>query len=258
MARAARTSFPLWSLRLAVVVLALAAAGAGYLPYDNQHRALIAQGGGQIGSILRLKSRQIEQWRDEPFFVEHVLLLNDLRHCGRAALTPPEFLPLDHAGSTEARLRGACTPYAKQYLRADGTRVWVIVGYVLIGAARERSVAFILDISRRRAAEEAVREMNEYLEDRVRERTDELEWIHREMEAFSFSVSHDPLALSRTGRNQPRFGEVDLAASSRQPTSISAPNPVGPPRASCRDRRRPRGATPPCSSRLPRTSSTTR
>ena len=70
-------------------------------------------------------------------------------------MTPPEFRPLDETGIAEARARGACTPYEKQYVRKDGTRVWVLVGYVLLEPRRELSVAFVVDISAQREAEEA-------------------------------------------------------------------------------------------------------
>ena len=69
-------------------------------------------------------------------------------------LTPPEFLPLDDASIAEARSRGACTPYEKQYIRKDGRRIWVLVGYVLLEPERQRSVAFVIDIDARKRAEE--------------------------------------------------------------------------------------------------------
>jgi PAS domain S-box-containing protein len=73
------------------------------------------------------------------------------------ALTPPEWLARDEQGIAEARRRGACGSYEKEYIRSDGARVPVLVGYILYGPYKERSVAFILDISDRKAAEEALR-----------------------------------------------------------------------------------------------------
>lgn len=52
-------------------------------------------------------------------------------------------------------------------------------------------IAIKLDVTERRRAQEEVRKLNEELDQRVKTRTVELEAANREMEAFTYSVSHD-------------------------------------------------------------------
>lgn len=54
-----------------------------------------------------------------------------------------------------------------------------------------RMAGTIQDVTDRRRAENEVRQLNDELERRVRLRTAELEYANRELESFSYSVSHD-------------------------------------------------------------------
>jgi PAS domain S-box-containing protein len=73
-------------------------------------------------------------------------------------MTPREYRALDAAHIAEAAERGSCTPYEKEYIRKDGTRVPILCGYTLLEGSQDVYIAFVIDLSQQRAAEAELRE----------------------------------------------------------------------------------------------------
>lgn len=76
----------------------------------------------------------------------------------------------------------------------DGSIYWVdttIVPFLGDDGKPKRYVAIRADVTARKVAEAKILELNRSLEARVEERTRALEVVNRELESFSYSVSHD-------------------------------------------------------------------
>jgi len=77
-------------------------------------------------------------------------------------ITPPEYHHLDQCALGEIASDGGCTPYEKEYLCKDGTRVPVLVGATLFENSKEKGVAFVLDLTERKLAEDRVRHLAQH------------------------------------------------------------------------------------------------
>ena len=78
-------------------------------------------------------------------------------------LTPAEWRERDERAVAELRSTGTFQPFEKEYFRKDGSRVPVLIGGALFEQSRNEGVAFVLDLTERKCAEEALQRSEFYL-----------------------------------------------------------------------------------------------
>lgn len=107
----------------------------------------------------------------------------------------PFFRPRDRQIVLQAlEQKGGLFGFETQFQKKHGEVIWVMIS---AKAVRDENGAliyfqgFVIDITQRKRAEEKIRKLNQELEQRVAERTAQLEVSNKELEAFCYSVSHD-------------------------------------------------------------------
>ncbi|MGJ7516285.1 trifunctional serine/threonine-protein kinase/ATP-binding protein/sensor histidine kinase [Pseudomonas baetica] len=117
-------------------------------------------------------------------------------------LTVPEFRELSERSMLQAVQTGHAQPFEKEYFKKDGSRLPVILGLAMFEANSKEGVAFVLDLTERKRAEEKTRES----ERRYREVQAELSHANRvaTMGQLVASIAHEvnqPIAAAILNAN---------------------------------------------------------
>jgi PAS domain S-box-containing protein len=122
-------------------------------------------------------------------------------------LTPPEWRTSTARALEGMDTTGAVQPYEKEYVRKDGGRVSVLIGSAAFDEQRDQGVAFVLDLTERKRAEEAFRKVQMQLAHANRVVT---------MGQLTSSIAHEV--------NQPITAAVTYALAARRWLSAEPPN----------------------------------
>ena len=128
---------------------------------------------GKIRRLVDANILGICIWNFEGAIVESNEAFLHMLHYGRedvvsgrlrwTDLTPAEWREQDERAVAELRSTGTFQPFEKEYFRKDGSRMPVLIGGALFEESGKEGVAFVLDLTERKRAEEAHRELESEL-----------------------------------------------------------------------------------------------
>jgi PAS domain S-box-containing protein len=160
----------------------------------SQERLLLSQRAAGLGNFSWDIERNVNEWSDE------IMELYGLPPGGfggsheswRERIFPDDLAAADAA--IERSLVDGDFKMDFRIVRPDGAIRWLhsrAKVYFSPDGKPMRMVGVNMDITDRKRAEEEIRNLNAELEERVVQRTAQLETANKELEAFSYSVSHD-------------------------------------------------------------------
>ena len=94
---------------------------------------------------------------------------------------------------------GTIAPWEKQYYRKDGSRVSVRIGAVLLAESDDQTICIAVDISDRKRAEQELQQLNQELEVKVLERTEELAQVNSLQRAILESANYAIISTDLDG-----------------------------------------------------------
>ena len=173
-----------------------------------------------VGVLISNREGQILEANDA--FLQMVRYAHDDVTSGRLRwpeLTPPEWQAISAQSEAQLRASGTCAIFEKEYLRSDGSRVPVLITATVNGDTRNETLAFVLDLTERKRAEQE--------RERLRQAQADLAYMSRVVTVgeLAASLAHEikqPIAAAvmnaRTcarwlQRNQPDIAEACEAAS---------------------------------------------
>jgi PAS domain S-box-containing protein len=77
-------------------------------------------------------------------------------------LTPPEHLSADENARAQLSATGICTPFEKEYIRKDGSRVPILLGIAQLGGPPVRWIGFVMDLTVQKRAEKTLSAVAEH------------------------------------------------------------------------------------------------
>jgi len=155
----------------------------------------LAQRVGRVGSWEADVRSGVIQWSDETF---RIFGLSRREFApdrdGFFALVYPEDRTAVQKAADEAIRDGNWYSIDYRVRRPDGSQHFVTQQAMVIRDETGQAVQLVgtvQDITERKQAEAAIQKLNAELEQRVARRTEQLEIANKELEAFSYSISHD-------------------------------------------------------------------